>query len=71
MYFDKFDIVEAYHLYYTHHYSGMFDPHYIRRCKMESYFRPSVDHSYESLTENGQMIYDNLVETKHTYSRKG
>ena len=56
MYFDKFDIIEAYHLYYTHHYSGMFDPHYIRRCEMESYFQPSVDHSYESLTENGQMI---------------
>jgi len=69
MYFDRFDIVEAYHLYYTHHYSGMFDPNYARRCGIENYFQPSMSHSYESLTENGQVIYDNLVESNHNYSR--
>ncbi len=69
MYFDRFDIVEAYHLYYTYHYSGMFDPNYARRCGIENYFQPSRNHSYESLTENGQMIYDNLVESNHNYSR--
>ena len=65
MYFDRFDIYEAYHLWFTDFYSG-FDNNYIRRCRMESKFQfsPSLCHSYESLTENGQYIYDQLEEKK-------
>lgn len=67
MEFDRFDIVEAYHLWFTHYYDGMFHPNYIRRCRIEEnlQFRPSLSHSYESLTENGQYIYDQLEEQKY------
>ena len=66
MYFDRFDIYEAYHLWFSDFYSG-FDNNYVRRCRMESKFQfsPSLCHSYESLTENGQYIYDQLEEQKY------
>ena len=66
MYFDRFDIYEAYHLWFSDFYSG-FDNNYLRRCRMESKFQfsPSLCHSYESLTENGQYIYDQLEEQKY------
>ena len=62
MYFSRFDIVEAYHLWFTDFYDGMFHPNYIRRCRIEQnlQFRPSMNHSYESLTENGKFIYNEL-----------
>ena len=65
MYFDRFDIVAAYHLWFTHYYSG-FDANYIRRCRLEERlgFVPAFNHSYEALTENGQIIYDQLEEKK-------
>ena len=66
MYFDRFDIYQAYHLWFSDFYSG-FDNNYVRRCRMESKFRfrPSLSHSYESLTENGQYIYDQLEEQNY------
>ena len=66
MYFDRFDIYQAYHLWFSDFYSG-FDNNYIRRCRMEEKFRfrPSLCHSYENLTENGQYIYDQLEEQKY------
>ena len=67
MYFDRFDIYEAYHLWFTDFYAGALDPNYARRCRMEEKFRfrPSLCHSYESLSENGQYIYDQLEEQKY------
>ena len=67
MYFDRFDIYEAYHLWFTDFYAGALDPNYARRCRMESKFQfyPSLCHSYENLTENGQYIYDQLEEQKY------
>jgi len=66
MYFDRFDIVEAYHLWFTHFYDGMFHPNYIRRGRIEEnlQFEPSMSHSYDSLSENGKFIYDQLEEKK-------
>ena len=66
MEFDRFDIVEAYHLWFTQFYSG-FDANYIRRCRMESKFKfsPSLCHSYENLSENGQYIFDRLEEEQY------
>ena len=61
MYFDTYDIVQAYYLFFEQNYSWMFHPNYIRRCRMEKYFRPDMFLSYENLNENGQAIYDNLV----------
>ena len=66
MEFDRFDIVEAYHLWFTHYYDGMFHPNYIRRCRIEEnlQIQPSMSHSYDSLSENGKYIYDQLEEKK-------
>ena len=66
MEFDRFDIVEAYHLWFTHYYDGMFHPNYIRRCRIEEnlQFSPSMSHGYDSLSPNGQYIYDQLEEKK-------
>ena len=67
MYFDRFDIYEAYHLWFTQFYSGALDPNYARRCRMEEKFkfRPSLCHSYENLSENGQYIFDQLEENQY------
>ena len=66
MYFDRFDIYEAYHLWFTQFYSG-FDSNYCRRCRMESKFQfsPSLCQSYENLSENGQYIFDQLEEEQY------
>ena len=44
----------------------MFHPNYIRRCRIEEnlQFKPSRFHSYDSLSENGKYIYDQLEEKK-------
>ena len=70
MEFNRFDIVEAYHLWLTHYYDGMFHPNYIRKCRIEKnlQFKPSIFHSYDSLSENGKYIYDEL-EAKKFVSR--
>ena len=68
MYFDRFDIVEAYWLYLCEHYSGMFHPNYIRRCRIETNlkYKPAFNISYENMSENSQIIYDSLVEKNFT-----
>ena len=60
LYFDRFDIVEAYYLAYTHCHNGQYSSEYSRLCKMQKYFKPSILFSYDSLTENGRAIYNNL-----------
>jgi hypothetical protein len=60
MYFDRFDIAEAYYLAFNHCHSGQWSNEYARLCKMQQYFKPSILLSYESLTENGKVIYDNV-----------
>ncbi len=66
MYFDRFDIYEAYHLFFSDFYSG-FDSNYVRRCRMETKFKfkPGLCHSYENLSENSKYIYDQLKEQKY------
>ena len=57
MYFDRFDIIEAYYLALSHCYQGQWDKNYARLCSMAKYFKPSPILSLDSLSENGQMIY--------------
>ena len=59
MYFDRFDIVEAWYLALTHCHGGQWSKEYARRCHMETYFRPSPFLSVESLSENAREIYEN------------
>ena len=65
MYFDRFDIVEAYYVFFCDWHGGQSSDFYRRLSNMYSYFKPRMDlNGRESLSENGQEIYDNLCE-KH------
>ena len=61
MYFDRFDICEAYFLYFTEAHEGQTSDKYARLSHTLSYFEPSPVLKYETLTENGQAIYNNLT----------
>ena len=63
MYFDRFDIVEAWYLALSHCHSGQSSDAYIRLCHVEKYFRPRPMLNLDTLSENGRVIYDNAIET--------
>ena len=62
MYFDKFDICEAWYLALSHCHSGQLSEEYKRLVNMEAYFKPSPILSVDSLSENGRYIYDQAIE---------
>lgn len=64
MYFDRFDICEAYYLFFSHYHEGQGSEKYRRLSSMLRYFRPSPMMEYETLSGNGKEIYDRLV-VKH------
>lgn len=57
MFFDRFDICEAWYLALSHCHSGQWSTEYRRLCRMRKYFRPSPLLSVSSLSENGLEIY--------------
>ncbi len=59
MYFDRFDICEAYFLALSHCHAGQYSREYMRLCKLMSYFRPSPLLRVDSLNENAREIYEN------------
>jgi hypothetical protein len=61
MYFDRFDIAEAYYLFFCHYHEGQFSDKYRRLSHMSSYFKPSPLLSVENLTDNGREIYEALA----------
>ena len=66
MYFDRFDILEAYYCYASDYHEGQFSKIYeIFGRLYELNFNPRMDLCFESLNENGQYIYNNLVDKKH------
>ena len=57
-YFDRFDICEAYYLFFRDWHNGQTSKEYLRLCKMQKYFKPSpLLKTIEDLTENGYEIY--------------
>jgi hypothetical protein len=61
MYFDRFDICEAWFLALSHCHGGMNSREYRRLCRLQTvlHFKPSpLLESPKSLTENGRRIYD-------------
>ena len=64
MYFNRFDICEAYYLFLSNYHHGQGSDFYHRLSKMTEYFTPSPLLRYESLSDNGKVIYDGLVDTK-------
>ena len=62
MYFDRFDICEAYHLFASNYHEGQFSKIYKIFGRLHNIqFKPSDNIGFETLTENGQEIYNNLV----------
>lgn len=62
MFFDRFDIAEAYYLFLAHYHEGQASEKYRRLSRMTNYFKPSPLLSVEKLSENGREIYEALVE---------
>lgn len=65
MYFDRFDICEAYYMFASLYHGGQWSEEYRifgRLHKIKFRERPSI--SVETLTENGREIFDALVARK-------
>lgn len=63
MYFDRFDIVEAHYSFYSDFHSGQASYFYERLSRIGEYFRPgAMFNGYDSLSENGKIIYDDLMQ---------
>jgi hypothetical protein len=62
MYFDRFDICEAWYLALTECHGGQYSREYERLCKMQKHFKPSPFLSASRLTDNGRMIYESACE---------
>ncbi len=64
MYFDRFDIVSAHYAFCADYHGGQYSELYAKLGRIGNYFTPGMGWcGYDSLSENGQVIYDNLVES--------
>ena len=61
MYYDRFNICEAWFLFLCHTHGGQWSPEYARLCRLLKHFSPSPLLSVESLGDNARAIYDNLM----------
>jgi hypothetical protein len=62
MYFDRFDIVSAHYAFCCDYHEGQGSELYAKLCRIGNYFTPGMAwKGYDSLSENGQMIYHNLA----------
>ena len=63
MYFDRFDIVEAHYLFYSQYHEGQFSDGYRKLSRIQQVYRPGLYgwEDYNDLSENGKVIYKNLV----------
>jgi hypothetical protein len=57
MYFDRFDIAEAWYLALSDCHNGQWSREYARLCKLSRSFRPRRSLSLETLSENALEIY--------------
>ena len=62
MFFDRFDIAEAYYLFFCHCHEGQGSDKYRRLSRMLRYFKPQPSLSVGTLTENGREIYEALIQ---------
>jgi hypothetical protein len=68
MYFDRMDICEAWYLFAANYHEGQWSKTYQTFERLDSLgFKPSPMLRYESLSENGQAIYSNLVSSVSEY----
>ena len=64
MYYDRFDIVEAYLVFYTDYHGGQTSREYKRLSKIKTYYKPPQGwgYRYEDLRRNSKEIYKALVQ---------
>ena len=62
MYFERFDICEAWYLALSHCHGGQGSGSYERLSGMLAYFKPSPTLTVDSLSDNGREIYHGAVE---------
>lgn len=63
MYFDRFDILTAHYQFGADYHSGQGSELYARSCRAGKHITLSpLWRGFESLSENGQEIYRNLME---------
>lgn len=62
MYYDRYDICEAWWLYLSTYHAGMGSSLYARLSRLQRAFSPRQSlHNESDLTPNGQAIYLNLL----------
>ena len=66
MYFDRFDICEAYYLFLSNYHEGMMSLKYKRLSRVLRYFKPSPLLCVERLSSNGKEIYESLCQKETT-----
>ena len=57
MYFDRFDICDAWYLALSAAHGGQSSPEYERLSRLTNFYSPGLSRSVDSLTENGLEIY--------------
>ena len=57
MYWDRFDICEAWYLALMYCHSGQWSREYARLCKMQRYFKPRPSLSVDTLNDNAFTFY--------------
>jgi len=61
--FNRFDILSAYYLYGSLNHRGQFSKEYAYMGRaLKAGFKPGLMFSYDSLTDNGKRIYQNLLD---------
>lgn len=66
MYFNRFDICDAYYIFAANYHGGQFSKEYRYFGRLENCrYRPAPSLSEETLSENAKEIYDNLVSKVH------
>jgi hypothetical protein len=58
MYFDRFDICEAWYLWLSHNHGGQWSSEYERLCALLEWFTPSPLLTLDRLSDNAREIYD-------------
>lgn len=63
MYFDRWDICQAYYCYFSLYHNGQWSIEYERLCKMGKYYHSGHRGvSEQSLSDNAREIYKQLLE---------
>lgn len=72
MYWNRFDICEAWYLALSHCHSGQWSDSYARLCYLtrSGFFKPSPMLSVDSLSENGREIYEKACNTLLTREKR-